>query len=94
MGLLPELRARPFLKLNYPSINDSGAGDASFNYTLKVANVFDVIVTDNKQHILSVDTLIVTYQIHVTVATCIINAKYEQVNIHDVAFDQTHLLLD
>ena len=29
-----------------------------------------------------------------TFATCILDAKYEQVNIHDVAFDQKHLLLD
>ncbi len=28
-----------------------------------------------------------------TFATCILDAKYEQVNIHNVAFDQTHLLL-
>ncbi len=27
-------------------------------------------------------------------ATCILHAKYEQVNIHDVAFNQQHLLLD
>ncbi len=29
-----------------------------------------------------------------TFATHIIDAKYEQANIHDVAFDQQHLLLD
>ncbi len=27
-------------------------------------------------------------------ATCILSANHEQVNIHDVAFDQQHLLLD
>ncbi len=27
-------------------------------------------------------------------ATCILDAKYKQVNIHDVAFDQCNLLLD
>lgn len=33
-------------------------------------------------------------QITNSFATCILDAKYEQANVHDAAFDQTHLLLD
>ncbi len=52
------------IKISIP-INDGGAGDASFDFTLEVANVFDNIVTNNKQHVLTDKTLIVTYQNHV-----------------------------
>ncbi len=52
------------IKLSIP-INDSGAGDTSFNFALKVANGFDNIITNNNQHILTDKTLIVTYQNHV-----------------------------
>ncbi len=46
-------------------VDGSGTGDASFDSSLKVANVFDNKVTNNKQHILTDKTLIVTYQSHV-----------------------------
>ncbi len=52
------------IKLSIP-VNDGGAGDACFDCALKVVNVFDNIVTNNKQHVLTDKTLIVTYQNHV-----------------------------
>ncbi len=52
------------IKISIP-IDDCGTGEASFNFDLKVANVFDNIVTNNNQHILTYESLIVTYQNHV-----------------------------
>ncbi len=46
-------------------IDDSGEGDASFDYALKVATAFDNIVTNNPQYSLTDDTLITNYQNHV-----------------------------
>ncbi len=45
-------------------MDDGGTGVASFDFTLKVANVFDII-TNNNQHGINDKTLIVTYQNHV-----------------------------
>ncbi len=48
------------IKLSIP-VDDGGTGDASFDFALEVANVFDNIVTNNNQHVLTNKTLIVTY---------------------------------
>ncbi len=45
-------------------ITDGGTGEASFNFAFKAANVFDKIVTNSNQYILSDKTLIATYQTH------------------------------
>ncbi len=39
-------------------VNDSGAGEACFNFALKVANSFDNIITNNPQYVFTDDTLI------------------------------------
>ncbi len=51
------------------------------------ASVFTPLDPKHKTVCLS-DTSIKSYTAH------ILDAKYEQANIHDVAFDQHHLLLD
>ncbi len=52
------------IKISIP-LNDGGAGDASFDFALEVANVFDNIVANSNQHILTEKTSIITYQNHV-----------------------------
>ncbi len=47
------------------SVDNSGAGNACFNYALKVATTFDNIVINNPQYTLTDDTLITNYQNHV-----------------------------
>ncbi len=49
------------LKLSVP-VDNSGAG--GFNYTLKVANVFDDIIIFNKLYIILVEQLFSTYKNH------------------------------
>ncbi len=34
-------------------VDDGGAGEASFNFSFKVTNAFDTIVTSNNQHVLT-----------------------------------------
>ncbi len=43
-------------------VNDGSAGEASFNFALEVANVFDNIITSNNQHVLADKTLIVYFK--------------------------------
>ncbi len=46
-------------------VDSGGAGEASFDFTLEVANAFDNIVTNNNRHVSTDETLISTYQNHI-----------------------------
>ncbi len=46
-------------------VDDGGAGKASFDFALEVANVFDNTITNNTQYNFTNKTLIVYYQNHV-----------------------------
>ncbi len=68
MGMLSEQQAKPPTKLKQQSPSMMVAldtGDTSFNFALEVANVFDNIVINTNQHVLTDKTLIATYQNHV-----------------------------
>ncbi len=69
-------------------VDNSGAGDACFNFALEVTNAFNNIVTNNPQYVFTDDTLITNYQTNV-----LKNADYSTYWDYAIA-DNNHLKND